>query len=357
MFEMLPFNFDVINSTDCVHSKLLGITLSDKKNYAWYVEKFIDVFISLSSSGFYTGYYKWGSDIFNGLYNDVLDIRRSSQYSIEEEIEDLVEKQEYLYFDVDYYYIKESKEYKKNHKTHDCLILGVDNEKNSVSYIDFNINNVKFGIHTMTVSELISANMSAAEINRGDFSSHIIGMPFCKIKIKKSEMREVNSSKILYELINYSMGEVRQIEHTNLLEYCDGISRKGWDKRFKEWHGISIYDGIRELIDHILFSNELLSNTEMYSITRLEESKKILLWKIQYLISEKVIKSDAELLSIANKLVNTLEQMKNHIFKYNFKKNSIELYRAYEKVYMAKELDVKVCNMLICNIYSRIKSA
>lgn len=357
MHKLLPFNFNIGNSTDCWNSKFLGIVLSSNDYFPWYVEKFINIYLTKTSNTYSTSYYNWGSNAFNSVYDEVLEFTNiQDKTNILYSVKEAINSTHYIYLDIDYYYVPFSHAHMKEHITHDCLVMGYNEDTQEIYYTDFNINGSLFSLNKMNFDNLSEAFYSAQNINKGAYTACILGMPASIIRLKEPVTRKANLSKIFWEFLNYSNGEIKHIKSINLKKY-NNLSTSTWEDQFIEWHGISLYKGYYEDLYYELLNNKKhMNDDELISFKRLIENKQALLFRLEYLSSNNYLVLDNNLKNEINKLIDTISIARNLIIKFNFKFSDNALNKAMEYIIEAEKIDTSITAKTIDLLYDLIKT-
>ena len=243
---------------------LLAIILNNEDNWNWFYSEYIQLrAYCLRNGDADLGLYKYGSrfdtiDEFDmPLYSEkIYPFNLKNQEDIIKEFEMYIDNEFYPFVICDDYYISTMNI--ENHRAHDLLFYGYDNEEKI--FLTFAFNGSKMQKFHVSYEDVIKAVF--AEETRHEKRTNA----FFKLKNKKYPL---NLEKIKWHLLDY-------------YECVDTLSReRPWIKpQYKESWGLNVYENLKRKFIWTFGVQKNVSYAQMYL---LYEHKKDMVGRIKYL--------------------------------------------------------------------------
>jgi hypothetical protein len=273
-------------------------------------------------------------DFFRLLKPDIIDF-----------IKTCINRNMYLFFDIDMYYISAYQiNYKKNHVPHEIFIYGYDDEK-KIFYMGDNTA-LKYNQDQITYDELLLSTSSLLDI----YENKVEGVLWhtyreksvFMIEVKKNVERngldpifnqdvfDINSKKIINDLKEYLLLE----------GYAEGYQYSNYYV-----YGIDCYEELEKFVDYAIQTNDVVDQRAFYSFI---EHKKLMLLRMQYMSTAYELD---ELIEKYGCLLKDFNIMMNVVLKANVTKQRVLWERVLVKLKKYKNEEIQLLHNFI-NILS-----
>lgn len=269
-------------------------------------------------------------DFFRLLKTDVIDF-----------IKTCIDRNMYLFFDIDMYYISAYKiNYNKNHVPHETFIYGYDDDKKVLLMGDNTA--LKYNQDQITYDEIIKSTSSLLDIYTNNvegvfwhtYREKSIFMLEVKKNVERNEVDPIFSKEIFDINTNKIINDLK--EYLLLDNYADGYKYSDYYT-----YGIECYYELERFINYAIETNGSLDQRAFYSFI---EHKKLMLLRMQYLSKDFEL---GELIEKYSVLVNKFNIIMNLVLKGNVTKQ-LELWeRASNKLEECKGIEIILLNKFI----------
>lgn len=311
----------------------LAIQECNPMAYEWIYSNFIQTCFDLSYHKTPVPYYFYIFDYTISPFLDVQKLNRdtlaNNNLNILDFIVNTVDNGQYIYLNLDEFYIPKRNAYKDKHFSHDCLIYGYDMGKREIYLYGFDISN----------------QLNMTEISFDDFV-----LAYENIELIEKELTYINLYK-LRKGCKYKLNLDIIIEQ--LKEYFEGrnssnrfsMLRETWERAY----GIDFYTHIN---DYILSCESEKIKMDIRIFHFLYEHKYIMKRRIEYLLKTSTI-TECNLLNFWNEITEEALIIRNKAiksnllneYKYSNLNASIQLLGKKEKAVLEKTIEhMQSCN-------------
>lgn len=229
-----------------------------------------------------------------------------------------IDRGDYLFFYVDWYYLSLTEMYKKGHLAHEIFVYGYDTEEN-LFYVADNFINGKFSFEKCDFNELAQSYL----YNNSDYS-FVKSIRF--LRVHENEGCNLNINQIIFGLKSY----LNSSEIFNL------------DGQLQMLYGMSIIDFYLKKISSL---NEEIIDIRFFHL--FYEHKLLMEMRVNYLQEKRVIIDNDKLGELANELKRDALILRNMVIKYNITKKRKNAIQVYEELIRIKEKDYTFCLQLL----------
>jgi hypothetical protein len=308
--HILPINIDKYITTFPHDSFSCCIALSDKRNFPWFLKKFMQVTSCINHThnpaNIWLGHIK-------DLHNDIIDHHHYSYQDLKKTDDILpliisnINKNHYCTIYLDEFYLKHSRFYKSKHFTHQILIYGYDSKENKLKAIGYNQNFNKIDLDCEIINKSFKSG-SAYYKSSGALIAESMSVKFSVLL------------DCVYEEYTWDDFLINLEEFLNFHEESrDVFPIKETDVPTTKY-GIDIYNSI---IYSLKNTNKDVLSIDIRAVNLWLEHKKGILLRINYLIENVDIKInlEKEILSL-KKIISKINNIRLTYLKHHLINNS-----------------------------------
>lgn len=294
-----------INDTKNLSLTKIGVNTNNGVNqyYSWLFLNYIQLYYNNVNAYVWLDYYNLPERNYRKYHlNHFFDFNKDYYYEMEQMMTDIntyihwsINNGYYIEIQLDDYYIPSRDRYCSEHRKHNNLIYGYDDERNEYNLIGYN-------------NKLHNSMIAYADFERAFKAISNDGDIIYRIKYAPSDQTfEFNKNILKEKLQEYMEGIDSSEAFATTVPLQEGI------------YGIKVYDVLinTERGKYLLLQDKRISYV-------LYEHNKIMKDRIDYLISKKIISDDyttKKLILLINEIVNKSETLKNSILKKNMVEN------------------------------------
>lgn len=339
MKKHLPVNLNIGLKSECWNFIRLAILLNDDYYMPWYIERFNNYFVDETFS---FHYYEWNTMEFYTNYDEVLqfqDIEDKSE--IIKVIIDVINTGDYVTLYWDRYYVKGTLQYQKEHKVHGILVYGYDTDRETINFVDNEINGKLWGGYEISYEELKCAFKSGVDIVAKNPEKwhwiYQINLPASIIHLRKDFTRTVRP-EAFYTAVqkNLAGGELKDISDKHA-EHCSV-------KRYGIHVYKSYYNDLYKILKHENnnYCNEEGNEFIFYKLKAFIECKKCFAEKLEYFNEKGIIIFSDNTINKAKQVYEMVNKSYLLLSKYTFGFKMEILERAREQLMKAQESDIEI---------------
>ncbi|CAM4456523.1 hypothetical protein FHS16_004279 [Paenibacillus endophyticus] len=345
MQKILPINLNTGLTTDCWHFMKLAPLLADDRYVPWFVERFIELEMGIWEGDpiqdFWIQYYRLEHYDLELLYQGVLEFEHFEQRdfsAIVKSTVDRISQGGYVLLGCDNYYIRKSEYYQKQHCMHEYLLFGFNQQERFFHTLAMKGN--RWTTETVSFDEIEQGFQSGLNHMRGDFVGHYrlfrFGMPATSFKGVPQPKSRPNMYKILESVENCLSGGTRHV----VMGEKDGTGT-GPPKKFVEWSGMSIYDGLQNRISACIevYPSLLMDRSIILGIKKLCENKRGIFSRLQYLDQHHYIRLQNRHIEMLNELCGSLDKLLLLLIVYHHRPGSENLRLIKKRIQLSEQLE------------------